>query len=59
MGLFGSAARAEALEVLISLGCEREEAEQALEAVADRVVVDDEDAADLLVMHALKALGGR
>ena len=59
MGLFGAAARAEALEVLISLGCERQEAEQALETVADRVVVDDEDAADLLVMHALKALGGR
>jgi Holliday junction DNA helicase RuvA len=59
MGLFGAAARAEALEVLLSLGCERDEAEQALEAVSDRVVVDDDDAADLLVMHALKALGGR
>lgn len=59
LGLFGSAAQAEALEVLISLGCSREEAEEALGAVADRVVIDEDDAADLLVMHALKALGGR
>jgi Holliday junction DNA helicase RuvA len=59
MGLFGAAAQAEALEVLISLGCSREEAQAALEAVADRVVLEEEDAADLLVMHALKALGGR
>lgn len=59
LGLFGSAAQAEALEVLISLGCSRDEAEGALEAVADRVVIDEDDAADLLVMHALKALGGR
>jgi Holliday junction DNA helicase RuvA len=59
LGLFGSAVRAEALEVLLSLGCSREEAEDALEAVADRVVLEEDDAADLLVMHALKALGGR
>ncbi len=59
LGLFGSAAQAEALEVLVSLGCSREEAEAALSAVADRVVMDEDDAADLLVMHALKALGGR
>jgi Holliday junction DNA helicase RuvA len=59
LGLFGSAARAEALDVLLSLGCSREEAEQAIEAVADRVVIEEDDAADMLVMHALKALGGR
>lgn len=59
LGLFGSAAQAEALEVLVSLGCSREEAEGALEAVADRVVIEEDDAADLLVMHALKVLGGR
>lgn len=59
LGLFGSAAQAEALEVLVSLGCSRTEAEDALSAIADRVVLDEEDAADLLVMHALKALGGR
>lgn len=58
-GLFGSAAQAEALEVLLSLGCGREEAEAALESVMDRVVAEDEEASDLLVMHALKALGGR
>jgi Holliday junction DNA helicase RuvA len=57
--LFGSAARTEALEVLISLGCSREEAEGAVEMVADRVTIEEEDAADLLVMHALRALGGR
>lgn len=59
LGLFDAAAQAEALEVLLSLGCSREEAEGALEMVADRVALDDDDAADLLVMHALKALGGR
>ena len=59
LGLFGAAARAEALEVLLSLGCSRDEAEGALEAVAEKVVLDEDDAADLLVMHALKVLGGR
>lgn len=57
-GLFGEAAKNEALEVLLSLGCTRDEAEEALEAVADRIQPGEEDA-DLLVMHALKALGGR
>lgn len=59
LGLFGSAARTEALEVLLSLGCSQQEAQDALDAVADRVTIEDDDAADLLVMHALKALGGR
>lgn len=58
LGLFGASAQAEALEVLLSLGCSRDEAEQALQSVADRVILEDEEAADLLVMHALKALGG-
>lgn len=57
-GLFGEAAKNEALEVLLSLGCTRSEAEAALDAVADRLQPGEEDA-DLLVMHALKALGGR
>ncbi len=57
-GLFGEAAKSEALEVLISLGCTKAEAEEALDAVADRLQPGEDDA-DLLVMHALKALGGR
>ena len=57
-GLFGEAAKSEALEVLLSLGCTRSEAEDALEAVAETLEPGEDDA-DLLVMHALKALGGR
>lgn len=58
-GLFGESAKNEALEVLLSLGCSRQEAEDAVDAVADQVDLEDEEAADILVMQALKALGGR
>lgn len=57
--LFSSVALQDAMEVLLSLGCAEQEAQTALEAVRDRVDLDEEDAADHLVMFALKALGGK
>lgn len=56
-GLFGELAKNEALEVLLSLGCTRSEAETALDTVC-QTLEPGEDDADLLVMRALKALGG-
>ncbi len=47
----------EAQEVLLSLGCREEEAQQAIESVLDQVDLDQPEAAEHLVMRALKALG--
>ncbi len=56
--LFSSVALQDAMEVLLSLGCAEHEAQTALESVRERVDLEEEDAADHLVMFALKALGG-
>lgn len=53
----GAAALEEAFEVLVSLGCTEEEAERALESAKERVDLEDESAAERLVMEALQALG--
>lgn len=50
--------RAEAMEVLLSLGCRPDEASDALDQVMESLDLDDEEAADLLVMRALRALSG-
>lgn len=55
--LFDSPALEEAREVLLSLGCSDDEAEQALEQVKSTVNLADEDAPERLVMEALKVMG--
>lgn len=55
--LFTSQALAEAREVLLSLGCSDSEAEEALEAAKHVLDEETEDAADRLVMEALKMMG--
>ena len=52
------AAVEEAREVLLRLGCTEEEAQAAVEEAQTRVDLNDENAADQLVMEALQALGG-
>ena len=47
----------EARDVLLSLGCTEEEAQSAIESVADGLDLEAEDASERLVMEALQALG--
>ena len=56
--LFASQAMDEAREVLLSLGCSETEAEDAIEAAKHVLEEDSDDAADRLVMEALKMMGG-
>ncbi len=55
--LLGGAALEEAREVLLSLGCSEEEADTAVEQVKSSVDLDRDDAAERLVMEALKVMG--
>lgn len=55
--LFDNAALEEAREVLLSLGCSEEEAEEALEQVKNSLDLELEDSAERLVMQALKVMG--
>lgn len=56
-GLFDAAALDEAREVLLSLGCSEDEADSALDQVKESVELEQEDAAERLVMEALKVMG--
>ena len=53
----GHAAVEEAREVLLSLGCTEEEADQAVEIAQSKVDLDEDGASERLVMEALQALG--
>jgi Holliday junction resolvasome RuvABC DNA-binding subunit len=52
-----SQAMEEARDVLLSLGCTEEEAQSAIEAVAEGLDLESDDASERLVMEALQALG--
>jgi holliday junction DNA helicase RuvA len=53
-----NAALEEARDVLLSLGCTEQEAQNAIEAVQDQLDLEADDASERLVMEALQALGG-
>ena len=52
-----SQALEEARDVLLSLGCTEDEAQSAIEAVAEGLDLESDDASERLVMEALQALG--